>query len=121
MKAFVLALAFASALATGGDPMVSGTWEIKSEVMGYPGAEVCTLTQDGKAIAGKCTSEDKSHEVTGEIAGENVTFKHAGDYQGQPLTITYTARFESDAVLSGAVNVLPYDVNGTFKATKKAE
>jgi hypothetical protein len=121
MKIVALAMAFASALATGGDVMVTGTWEIKSEVMGYPGAEVCALAQDGNTITGNCTSDDKSQTVTGEIAGEQITFKHAGDYQGQALTITYTAKFESDTVLSGAVNVLPYDVNGTFRATKKAE
>lgn len=120
MRICVLAAVFASTLVTAEGPTATGTWEIKSEVMGNAGEEVCTLTQDGARIAGSCTGQDNAkRDVTGEVSGEKVTFRHDGDYEGQTLTITYTGKFETGTVLSGEVSVAPFNVEGTFKATKK--
>ena len=120
MNAVLMALTMAAALAAG-DTSITGTWNLDSEVMGNAGSAVCTLAQEGKKITGTCVTNGAEQKVTGEIDGDKVTFSHGGDYNGEALTITYTGKFESDTVLSGAVNVLPYNVDGTFKATKKKE
>ena len=121
MRVVMIALALVAALAAR-ETSVAGTWNVESEVAGNAGSSVCTLAQQDNKITGKCTSENGGEQkVTGEIEGGKVTFRHAGEYNGEALTITYTGKFESATVLSGAVNVLPYNVDGTFKATKKAE
>jgi hypothetical protein len=118
MRIVVMAVLVAGALAAA-ENSVTGTWDVQTEVMGNAGSAVCTLTQDGEKIGGKCAVSGKDWTVTGEIAGEKVTFKHDGEYEGQSLTITYAGKFESATVVSGDVNVQPFEVAGTFKATRK--
>jgi hypothetical protein len=121
MNVVLMAVTLAAALATG-DTSVTGTWNLQSEVAGNTGSAVCTLAQDGNKITGKCTMGDNTEQkVTGEVDGDKVTFSHGAEYNGEALTVTYSGKLESATVLSGNVNVQPYNVDGTFKATKKTE
>ena len=120
MKVFWIALAAAGACLAA-DNSINGTWDVQIEVMGNQGAAVCTLKQDGNKVTGKCNQSGTDQTVTGEVADQKITFQHGADYNGQALTIVYSGKFESATVLSGDVNVQPFDAGGTFKATKKAE
>jgi hypothetical protein len=120
MRPFAMAVAvFAVVLA--GDISVTGRWDVQTEVMGNAGSAVCALKQEGSKIAGTCNMGGADQAVTGEIADQKVTFRHAAEYNGQTLTIIYNGKFESATVLSGEVNVQPFEVGGTFKATKRAD
>jgi len=103
------------------DNSVTGTWDVQTEVMGNAGSAVCALKQDGNKISGTCTMGGADQAVTGEIADEKVSFKHAAEYNGQALTIIYTGKFESATALAGEVIVQPFEVAGTFKATRKGQ
>ena len=115
----LLAILAATAMALAADNSITGTWDVQTEVMGNQGSAVCTLKQDGNKVTGKCSIGGTDQDVTGEITEKKVTWKHAAEYNGETLTITYLGTFESATSLAGDVNVLPFDVTGTFKAKKK--
>ena len=116
----LLALALVSALhaAPVAADSAAGTWKITGDIMGNPLNETCTLKQAGSALSGRCVRADDGSgtDVTGEVKEGKVTFKHGGDYPGQELTITYTGTFASPKELKGTVEVLPFNVSGTFTA-----
>ena len=116
---FFLMTAAAAAIAAAPERSVTGTWSLESEVMGYTGSAVCALMQEGNTITGTCTSEGISRPVTGETAGGKFAFQHASEYEGQALTIVYSGTLDSDTVLAGSMTVRPFEVSGTFKATKQ--
>ena len=118
MKSLLTILA-ATAMALAADNSITGTWDVQTEVMGNGGSAVCTLKQDGNKVTGTCSSGGADRVVTGEITEKKVVWKHAAEYNGEALTITYSGTVESATSMAGDVNVLPFDVNGTFKARKK--
>ena len=118
MKLLLILLAGAG-IAMAADNSVTGTWDVQTEVMGNEGSAVCTLKQDGGKITGKCVFNGAEQDVTGDATEQKFTFQHGGEYNGEALTITYSGSFESATILSGELNVKPYDVSGTFKAKKK--
>jgi hypothetical protein len=70
-------------------------------------------------VTGKCSIGGTDQDVTGEITEKKVIWKHAAQYNGETLTITYSGTVESAASMAVEMNVLPFDVTGTFKAKKK--
>lgn len=120
MNLFALTVAFLAALAVP-EKTVTGTWDLQTEVMGNANASVCTLTQDGTKLTGKCGIGGAEQVVTGEVTDEKVTFKHAAEYNGEALSLSYTGKFESDTALVGEFTVDPFGVTGTFRATRKVQ
>jgi hypothetical protein len=114
----LLTLALLAALhAAPADDSLSGAWKITGDVAGNPLDETCTVKQTGTVLTGTCVGGvGEKLELTGEVKDGKVTFKHGGDYQGQALTITYTATSASAKALKGTVEVLPFNVSGTFSA-----
>ena len=117
---FFLMMMAAGAVTAQAERSIAGTWSVESEVMGNTGSAVCTLTQEGSKVTGKCTSEGIDRPVTGDVTGQKFTFQHPSEYNGEALTLVYSGTFDSDTTLSGALTVKPYEVSGTFKAKKGA-
>ena len=115
----LLPLALLAALhAAPADDSLSGTWQIKGDVMGNPIDQSCTLKQTGATLGGSCVGNTgEKLDVTGEVKDGKVVFRYKSDYQGQPLTIVYTATNASTKQLKGTVDVQPMSVSGTFTAS----
>jgi hypothetical protein len=97
---------------------ITGTWQIKGDIMGSPLNTVCALKQDGTAITGTCQIEGAAAaDVKGEVKDGKVTFQHGGDYEGQALTVVYSGTLVSPTELKGTIMVNPFDVGGEFTAT----
>ena len=96
---------------------VSGTWEIRGDVMGHPVNQFCTFDQKGAALTGRCTGADGTpFEISGEVKNEKITFQHGGEYQGEALTVVYTGTLASNQ-LRGDIDVRPLGMGGVFTAT----
>ena len=54
----IIALLFAVHGAPASPDSLVGPWRIKGDVMGNPVNEVCTFTQAGTVLSGRCDSED---------------------------------------------------------------
>jgi hypothetical protein len=118
----LLPLALLSALQAAPQPAfqadsLSGTWQIKGDVMGNPIDQSCTLTQTGATLGGSCVGNTgEKLDLTGEVKDGKAVFRFKSDYQGTPLTIVYTATSASAKQLKGTVEVQPMGVSGTFTA-----
>src|SRR5215204_532363 len=87
---------------------VTGTWQIKGDVMGAPLTSVCTLKQEGTALTGSCSNDGgAAADVKGEVKDGKVTFSHGGDYEGQALTVVYSGTLVSPTELKGTITVNP--------------
>jgi hypothetical protein len=87
-------------------------------VQGNPINQVCTFTQDGTVLSGRCDSEDGEPALlAGNIKDGKITFWHGGDWDGQALTVVYVATFSSPTELKGSIEVRPMSISGTFAAT----
>ena len=96
---------------------IAGPWQIKGDVMGNPVNEICTFTQAGTVLSGRCDSEDGEPALlAGEIKDGKITFWHGGDWDGQALTVVYVATFTSAAEMKGTIDVRPMNAAGTFTA-----
>jgi hypothetical protein len=114
----LLTLALLSVLNAPAADSISGTWQIKGDVVGNPLNEVCTIEQEGTTLSGSCAMEDgRTYELAGEVKEGTVTFRHGGEYEGETLTITYSGTLASPTQLSGTVDVQPYGVQGQFTAS----
>ena len=97
---------------------VTGTWQIRGDIMGSPLNTVCTLKQADTAITGTCSVEGQgAADVKGEVKDGKVTFQHGGDYEGQALTVVYSGTLVSPTELKGTITINPFDVGGEFTAT----
>jgi hypothetical protein len=97
---------------------VTGTWQIKGDVMGSPLNTLCTLKQTDAAVTGTCAIEGAdAREVKGEVKDGKVTFQHGGEYEGQALTVVYSGTIVSATELKGTITINPFDVGGEFVAT----
>ena len=97
---------------------LTGTWQIKGDVMGMPLNTVCALKQADTAITGTCQVEGgAAADVKGEVKDGKVTFSHGGDYEGQALTVVYSGTLVSATELKGTITINPFDVGGEFTAT----
>ncbi len=109
-------LALVLSLHAAPDSLV-GPWQIKGDVQGNPVVEICTFTQAGTVLSGRCDSEDGEPSLlAGEIKDGKITFWHGGDWDGQALTVVYVATFTSPTELKGTIEVRPMAVAGTFTA-----
>lgn len=97
---------------------LSGSWKIEADLGGETHTGTCTIKQDGEKLTGTCKVESSDQTLTGEVKGEKITWSHKGEYNGQPLTATYKGSFVSPTSVKGDVDVQPFDVSGTFTATK---
>ena len=96
---------------------ITGSWQIRGDVMGAPLNEVCVIKQSGDTLTGNCTNEGgTSYELSGEVKDGKITFRHAGEYEGQALTIGYSGTVVSKEI-KGTLNIQPFDVGGEFTAT----
>ena len=97
---------------------VTGTWQIKGDIMGMPLNTVCALKQVDAAITGTCSVDGGAGaDVKGEVRDGKVTFSHGGDYEGQALTVVYSGTLVSPTELKGTITVNPFDVGGEFTAS----
>ena len=97
---------------------ISGSWKIDVEVGGETHSATCSFQQDGEKLTGNCKLEGGDQALTGEVKGEKVSWVHKGEYNGQALTATYKGTVQSTTTVKGDVDVQPFDVSGTFTATK---
>lgn len=97
---------------------LSGSWKIDASVGGETHSGTCTLKQDGEKLTGICKVEDQEQALTGEVKGQKVAWSHKGEYNGEPLTASYKGDVESPTTMKGDLDVQPFDVQGTFTATK---
>lgn len=96
----------------------TGSWVISGNVSGVDVDETCTITQKAAALTGSCAGQSGTQDATGSVEGSTVTLRHGGDYQGTPITITYTGKVAEDGVMSGSIDVDPFNASGEFTAKK---
>jgi hypothetical protein len=97
---------------------LTGSWKIEVDVAGEAHSGTCSIMQDGEKLAGTCKVEGGEQALTGEVKGQKVTWSHKGEYNGEALTATYKGTIESPTSVKGDIDVQPFDVAGTFTATK---
>lgn len=98
--------------------VLSGSWKIEANIAGETHSGTCSIQQDGEKLTGKCKVDDKEQALAGEVKGQKVIWSHKGEYNGEPLTATYKGDVDSPTSMKGDVDVQPFDVQGTFTATK---
>jgi len=112
--------------AAGGEPkkddaavaLLSGTWKIEADVAGETHTGTCNIEQAQEKLSGTCKLEHGEAALTGEVKGTTVTWSHKGEYNGEALTANYKGTVESPTTVKGDLDVQPFDVSGTFTATK---
>lgn len=97
---------------------LSGTWKIEADVAGETHSGTCKLEQAEEKLSGSCKLESGEVALTGEVKGKTVTWSHKGEYNGEALTANYKGTVESPTMVKGDLDVQPFDVSGTFTATK---
>jgi len=97
---------------------LAGSWKIEAEVAGETHSGTCTVQQDGEKLTGTCKVEGSDQTLTGEVKGQKVTWTHKGEYNGEALTASYKGEIQSPTTVKGDLDVQPFDVQGTFTATK---
>jgi len=105
--------------AMAADTTLAGSWKIHTDIAGNEGDQVCSFAQKDTALSGSCKGDDGgSHDLTGKIDGKKVTWQYKSEYNGDPLTLVFTGTVDSDSSFSGAVDVQPMGIDGTFTAKK---
>jgi len=97
---------------------VTGKWTAKTQGPDGDMQMTMNLKQDGEKLTGTCKVEGSEQALTGEVKGQKVTWTHKGEYNGDALTANYKGDVESPASIKGDVDIQPFDVQGTFTATK---
>jgi hypothetical protein len=97
---------------------LSGSWKIEADVAGEIHSGVCTIKQDGEKLSGSCKLEGTDQALTGEVKGQQISFSHKGEYNGEALVANYKGTVDSPKSIKGDLDVQPFDVSGTFTATK---
>lgn len=97
---------------------LSGTWRFTGDVAGNALDATCTLRQSGETLTGECPGPTGERmPMTGELKDGRVTIRQKRDYQGQEIMLIYTTTAATARELKGTVEVLPFNVSGTFAAT----
>ena len=97
---------------------VTGSWQIKGDVVGNPVEEICTITETDAVITGNCSDAlGAVYPVTGGVKEGKITFQHGGEYDGQTLTIIFSGTLSSPTAMKGTIQVQPFDAWGEFTAT----
>jgi hypothetical protein len=104
--------------AAAATPVLSGSWKVDANIGGETHSGTCTIQQDGEKLIGTCKVEGNDQALTGEVKGHKVTWTHKGEYNGDALTANYKGDLESPTSIKGDVDVQPFNVQGTFTATK---
>ena len=100
---------------------LTGTWTLEQDIAGNASSAPITFKQDGEKLNGTMKGPDaKELPVKGEVKGDKVTWEYGTEYEGNPLTIKFSGTVDASGKISGAVEVSPMGVEGTFTA-KKAE
>ncbi len=97
---------------------LAGTWKIEADVAGETHTGTCKIEQNLEKLTGNCKLEHGETALTGEVKGKHVTWSHKGEYNGEALTANYRGTVESPTAIKGDLDVQPFDVSGTFTATK---
>ena len=95
---------------------LTGTWQVKGDVVGNAIDHPCTFQQSGTALTGSCVQSGVSFPIKGEVKDGRVTFQYTSDYDGQAITIVFSGTLASATELKGTINVQPFDVGGEFTA-----
>jgi hypothetical protein len=99
-------------------PDLSGNWVLTTESqMGSQDADM-TVTQTGKALAGKVSSQMGETDLTGTLDGSAVAFGFSISVQGTDLRIDYSGAVEGDTMKGKAV--FGSFGEGTFTAKRKS-
>ena len=93
---------------------LSGTWQVKGDVVGNAIDHPCTFQQSGTALSGSCA--EGALPIKGEVKEGKVTFQYASVYDGQAITVVFSGTLVSATELKGTINVQPFDVGGEFTA-----
>jgi hypothetical protein len=109
--------ALKQAAATAADSL-SGIWKIEADVAGETHSGTCKIEQNFEKLSGTCKLENGEVPLTGEVSGQTVTWSHKGEYNGEALTANYKGKVASPTTVKGELDVQPFDVSGTFTATK---
>ena len=120
MKTLLLSFLLASvpALTRAADaPSLSGTWQIHNNIAGNQSDRACTFVQNGDNLTGTCPSDRGEVKLTGEVKGKKVTWSYRSEYEGSPITVKYDGTLQSEAKITGTVNVAEYGADGDFTAT----
>ena len=112
----LLELALVSALQLAPADSISGTWQVKGDVVGNAIDHPCTFRQAGAVLTGSC-GEGAALPIKGEVKDGRITFQYASVYDGQAITVVFSGTLASATSLKGAINVQPFDVGGEFTAT----
>ena len=112
----LLQLALLSALQLAPADSISGTWQVKGDVVGNAIDHPCTFQQSGTALTGSCGSGETALPLEGEVKDGKVTFRYASQYDGQAITVVFSGTLVSATELKGTINVQPFDVGGEFTA-----
>jgi hypothetical protein len=119
MKLLAILLVFSTLPAWAAEQTLTGTWKIEGSVANYEVHRVCTFKQDGRVLTGAChEADEKPIPFTGELKDKTVTWKYDVDFNGSALTATYTADWDGDSAMTGAIDVQPVNAQGTFTAKK---
>ena len=97
---------------------ISGSWKLEVEVAGETHSSTCTIQQDGEKLSGTCKLESGEQALSGEVKGQKITWSHKGEYNGETYTANYKGSVDSPTTVKGEVDVQPFQVSGTFTATK---
>ena len=97
---------------------LSGMWKIEADVAGETHTGTCKLEQIAEKLSGTCKLESGEVALGGEVKGKTVTWSHKGEYNGEALTANYKGTIESPTTVKGDLDVQPFDVSGTFTATR---
>jgi hypothetical protein len=97
---------------------LSGTWKIEAAVAGETHTGTCRIEQNAGKLSGTCKVEGNEVPLTGEVKGQTVTWSHKGEYNGEALKASYKGTVESPTTVKGDLDVQPFDVSGTFTATR---
>jgi len=87
-------------------------------VSGETHTGTCKIEQNAGKLSGTCKVEGNEVPLTGEVKGQTVTWSHKGEYNGEALTANYKGTVESPTTVKGSLDVQPFDVSGTFTATR---
>jgi len=107
----------AAATSAGPTSSLAGNWHVHVTVNGTDYESDCVFTQTDKAIGGTCKTDNGDAKVAGAVDGNKATWKYDSDYQGTPINLTYTGVRDDAGIVSGTVDVAPFNVTGDFKMT----
>ena len=92
---------------------VSGTWDVKGDVVGNPVNFTCVLKQENEKLSGTATLQGTDTPVTGSVTDGTVTFEFdSGGYH-----LVFKGTLDDTGGMKGSIAVAGAD--GTFTATKK--